>query len=370
MQSAEPDHGSTEAVIRSDRYRAIFEALPDGCVIVDREGTIRDLNASAERLFGYAREELLGENVEILVPDRFRAVHEEQRAAYSREPHVRPMGIGLELRARRKDGAELPVEIGLSPIETPDGLYVIASIHDVTDRIRLRAFGSGLLRGAEEERRRIARELHDDTAQSLSALLLRLQMARRTADPEKHEEMLKEMHGEILRASESVRRILRGLRPPALEEVGVVAAIRAHLRSALADTGLEVELDAAPVEDVLSGDAKLALYRIVQEAISNVLRHAEADRVSIHIATADGKVVATVADDGRGFDVAKAAGGRGLGILGMQERALLLGGRVSVKSERDDGTRVRIELPTEEAETEREPAWLPDGASGDPSPDF
>jgi PAS domain S-box-containing protein len=330
-----------------DTYRAIFDALPEGCILVGDDGIILDLNAEAERVFGYTRQEIIGQDIDILVPRRFRDRHRSERSEYSRHPSVRPMGIGMELRARHKDGSELPVEIGLSPVHTPTGHFVIAAIHDVTDRIRLRAFGSGLLRGAEEERRRLARELHDDTAQSLSALLLRLQMARRTEDEERRASMLAEMHAEILRASESVRHILRGLRPPALEEAGVVAAIRAHIRSTLAETGLSVELDAAPVEDRLSADVKLALYRIVQEAISNVVRHAAASRIQISVATGDGKLQATVTDDGCGFDLGRAvsSGGRGLGVLGMQERAIILGGRVEIGSAPDTGTRVSIELP-------------------------
>jgi PAS domain S-box-containing protein len=329
-------------------YREIFEVSPDGCLIVDEEGQIVVANARAEELFGYSRDELLRMNVDELVPESLRLQHRILRERFQVAPGRRHMGSGLELRAHRKDGRELPVEIGLSPLRMSTGTFVVATVHDVTDRARLRAFGSGLLQGAEEERQRLARDLHDDTAQSLSALLLRLQMARRTGHPERREELLAEMHGEILRASESVRRILHGLRPPALEEAGVVAAVRAHLRNSLTDSGLNMTLLADPVEELLSREGRLALYRIMQEALSNVVRHANARNLHLRIRARGQAVQATVEDDGRGFSIEEvmSAQRKGLGVLGMQERAIIVGGRVEIESAPGQGTRVQIRIPS------------------------
>jgi PAS domain S-box-containing protein len=331
-----------------EEYREIFEVSPDGCLIVDEVGRIVGANARAEELFGYPRQELFAMNVDELVPTGLQFQHRALRERFQTAPRRRDMGSGLELRARRQDGLEVPVEIGLSPLLMSDGTLIVATVHDVTDRARLRAFGSGLLQGAEEERQRLARDLHDDTAQSLSALLLRLQMARRTGDPERREELLAEMHGEILRASESVRRILYGLRPPALEEAGVVAAIRAHLRNSLAESGLNVTLRADAVEDLLNPEGRLALYRIVQEALSNAVRHANAQNLRLRVRALDRAVRATVEDDGRGFVVEEAisAHRKGLGVLGMQERAIIVGGRVEIESSPGRGTRVTIEIPS------------------------
>ncbi len=329
-------------------FRAVFEGAPDACVIVDDEGRIVLVNEEAEQLFGYPRAELLGQPVELLVPEARREAHARQRGAYQATPAKRPMGLGLELHARRRDGSDVPVEIGLSPVETDSGRFTLAIIHDLTERRRLRAFGAGLLQGAEEERQRISRELHDDTAQSLAALVLRLQMARRSEDPDTRERLLKELHEEIHRTSEGVRRILRGLRPPLLDDVGLVAALRAHAKSALADSGVELAIEAAEdVEHLLSREAKLALYRIAQEAISNVLRHAEAGRVRISIASEETSVVVTVEDDGVGFDLdaADPGGGRGLGLVGIMERAAILGGRARVESWPGGGTHITVTMP-------------------------
>ena len=329
------------------QYRAVFEAAPDGIIIVDGRGQIRDVNPKAEALFGYARDELVGQPVERLIPEAARGAHERDRAAFVQDPRARPMGVGLELRGRRKDGGTFPVEISLSPLRTAQDVLVISTIRDVTQRRRLRQFGFGALRAAEEERRRIARELHDDTAQRLAAILLRLRLLSAERMGPDRDRLLEEVRAELREAAEAVRRIARGLRPPALEDAGVATAIRAHVRTRFSGGGPRVELDLGPVDDVLDEEAKLVLYRIVQEALSNVVRHAEASRVTIQVDVYGDHVRAVVEDDGRGFDPRKPPrdDGRGLGLLGMRERATLVGGHVEVESEPGAGTRIRLQIP-------------------------
>lgn len=330
-------------------YRSIFEAAPDGIALVDEDGTIVEANPQMERLFGYEPGTLVGQSVEALVPETVRDAHRGHRARYGSQPRRRPMGIGMELVGRRADGTEFPAEISLSPLPERVGC-VICIVRDVTDRVRLRAFTKDAVDAAEEERRRIARELHDDTAQVLSALLLKLEAVLRTHDEAARERLCREVKDGLREAAEGVRRIARGLRPPALEDAGVVAAIEAHVRAISERSGgVVTEFEAEPVDGGLSEEARLVLYRVVQEAVTNALKHAEPSRILVSLRMEDGDVVACVEDDGSGFEPAAIERrSHGLGLVGMRERAAGVGGRVTFESRPGEGTRVVLRLPVQE----------------------
>lgn len=333
-------------------YRELFAAAPDGILVVDAAGRVRDANPAAEQLFRLDREELVDSPVERLVPERSRGVHRRERTSYVEDPHTRPMGIGMELRGRRSDGTEFPVEISLSPVDVEGETFVIATVRDVSERKRLREFGVGALRAAEAERSRIARELHDDAAQRLSSLLVRLRLARQASDPDRREELLDEVREQLIDSTEMVRHIARGLRPPALEDVGLATAIRSHVRAQLEHADFEVDLDLSEVDGLLDAEQRLVVYRFVQEALSNVLRHAGAERVEIGLRRDGGQVLAEVTDDGCGFDHGRVLKGDapGLGLVGMQERAGLIGAELEIRTAPDEGTAVRITIPEDSEE--------------------
>jgi PAS domain S-box-containing protein len=341
----------TASAFSAETYRAIFEASPDGVLVVDGRGVIREVNAAAEEIFGYAPGELPGRGVDQLVPDNVREVHASHRVRYMEHPHPRPMGIGLELRGRRRDGSEFPVEISLSPLTSEGGApLIIATVRDVTQRKRLRDFSAGALRASEDERRRIARELHDDTAQRLATLLVQLRLLER-APAEDRDRRYEELRRQLVEAVDSVRQIARALRPPELEDSGVTLALRAHARSLQERTGLQVELDVQPVDHLLARDAQLVLYRIVQEALSNVLRHSGVSSARVRVGAEARQVVALVEDQGRGFQPGQSNGPPGgLGVQGMQERAMMVGGDVRVESGPGQGTRVHVRIPVAHAE--------------------
>lgn len=213
-------------------------------------------------------------------------------------------------------------------------------------RARLRDVARRALSAQEEERKRIARELHDETAQALGAVLVKLQVARRQPDRAARETMLEEVRQAIGEAMEGVRRFARGLRPPALDDLGLPAAVAAHARSLAAETGIRIEVRDAVRRQALAPEVELALYRIVQEALANAARHSGAATVEVRLEHNGAWVVATVQDDGRGFepDQIEAAPGRGLGLFGMRERAAYVGGEVEITSAAGAGTRVRARV--------------------------
>lgn len=340
-------------MLSADEYRAVFEASPDGIVVVDGGGVIRDVNPHVETLFGWAREELVGETVEMLIPKVFRTAHHEHRTRFVRNPHTRAMGAGMELQGQRKDGSDFDAEISLSPWENEGEFCVICSVRDITERKRLHDFSLGAMRASEEERQRIARELHDDTAQRLVALMLRVRLLGREQDADVRQTILDEFRAELLAAAEGVKRMARGLRPPELEEIGLEAAILAHVRGLREGAGFEVHAEVDSVNHLLDDDAKLALYRVVQEALSNVLRHAGTGKARVQVGVSDGMVHAVVEDDGSGFSLAETGkGGGGLGLTGMRERAMMIGGQVDIESIPGRGTVVRLTVPAHAVETQ------------------
>jgi len=333
-------------MVGADEYRAVFDSLPDGILIVDDEGLIRDVNSQTQVLFGYEREELLGQPVEQLLPSTLRAAHREHRSRFTKHPHTRPMGIGLDLRARRRDGSEFEVEISLSPWMGAKGPRVICSVRDITIAKRLRDFSEGALRSVEDERRRIARELHDDTAQRLAVLLLKVRLLGIQMGEAAPSDALDELRDEIKDVAEGVKRVARGLRPPELEEVGLAAAIQAHARQLKESSGVEITTALADVDEKLSVDGCLTVYRMVQETLSNVVRHSGASAASVTLGLDDDLVTLIVEDRGRGFSAERPfGGGPGLGLIGLHERALMAGGEVDIDSRPGEGTRVTVHLP-------------------------
>jgi two-component system sensor histidine kinase UhpB len=215
-------------------------------------------------------------------------------------------------------------------------------------RRRLRETAQRAIAAQEEERKRIARELHDGIAQTLAALRVRLRVARSLDESEARTRLLERLGTELGEATEEVRRIAQGLRPPALDILGLAAAIDSYVRSVGDAAGFAVDTRLEPVEGLLPPEAELVLYRIVQEALSNAARHARAGTVRVRLTSGSGTVVAAIEDDGRGFDVDAELSRGGLGLFGMQERAGYVGGTVTIESEPGRGTRVRALIPVVE----------------------
>ena len=207
-----------------------------------------------------------------------------------------------------------------------------------------RRAGSAALQAQEQERARVARDLHDEVNQSLTGLLLRLEAAREAAPPELEEE-LAETKALANQAMRELLSLARQLRPTALDDLGLAAATAGQVEQ-LARGEIEAEFGADGDFSDLGDDAQLVVYRVAQEALSNAARHSDAGRVEARLLRLDdGGVELTVADDGRGFAFDESEGG--LGIAGMRERALLIGGELTIESRPGRGTTVRLTVPGE-----------------------
>jgi two-component system sensor histidine kinase UhpB len=217
-----------------------------------------------------------------------------------------------------------------------------AAFNDMLERLEdeRRESARRAVRAQEAERRRLARELHDELGQSLTGVLLQVDHAIRTPDAPR----LEEARETARRSLEDVRRIARDLRPDTLEELGLASALNALGTRLTRDTGVAVERELDGAVPELPADTEVVVYRVAQEALTNVARHAGASRVTLGLARPPGgRVVLTVDDDGPGLPAGASDAGRG--ITGMRERALLVRGRLELGSSPLGGTRVRLEVP-------------------------
>jgi two-component system sensor histidine kinase UhpB len=200
--------------------------------------------------------------------------------------------------------------------------------------------GTAALRAQEEERRRVARDLHDEVNQSLTGLLLRLEAAREAAPPELEEE-LAETKALANQAMRELLALARQLRPTALDDLGLAAAIAGQVDQ-LSRSGIDATLSEEGDLSSLADDVQLVVYRVAQEALANAARHSGAGRVDVVLRQRGEGVELEVSDDGRGF--AFEASERGLGIAGMRERALLVGAELTIESRPEQGTTVRLRV--------------------------
>jgi two-component system, NarL family, sensor histidine kinase UhpB len=220
----------------------------------------------------------------------------------------------------------------------PEVGHLVRVFNQMLDRLESerRESGARAFRAQESERARIARGLHDEVGQVLTGVLLQLESEGRS----------EEAKAAVRQALEEVRRIARELRPEMLEHLGLVSALIELSRKFADQTGLRIDRDFSGELPALSDEAELAVYRVAQESLTNVARHAHASRVAIALQPGPGSVVLRVVDDGTGMDEAASLNGHG-GLRGMRERAVLVGGALAVKQAHDGGVEVRLEVPAE-----------------------
>jgi signal transduction histidine kinase len=278
-------------------------------------------------------------------------------------------GVALALARFGRGQIDQPL-----PADSPDEIGQLAiAFNDMSQRIQNeeaenRALSEGLRRESgqryellkrlitaqEEERRRVARDLHDELGLGLGGLAFSLEAMERlwVDSPEVAREQLRQTRALVAETTNLAYDLILALRPSALDDLGLVPALRAHAERALKDTSIQLQIESRDLARRLPPEIEVALFRTFQEALTNVVRHAQAKRVSISLAAPNGAFEGEIADDGRGFDLREARsngdGPRGLGLLGMQERVAQCGGQLQIFTEPGTGTRIQIHIPIPE----------------------
>jgi PAS domain S-box-containing protein len=345
----------TELLRQSEaKYRELFQDASDAIIIHDMEGNILDANKACERLLGYPVSELVGKKASsFLRADALALARQIRHKLLSGEK----IEHRYEQHLARRDGSEAIIELATRVIIAdgkPVGFENVG--RDVTEerkmRDNLRFLLKRVLMAQEEERKRISRELHDDTSQSLLLLIHRLDAIISDLGhslPQPVQDRLTQLHNLALEIFDGLRCYAQELRPAILDHLGLKAALGWMAENLSREHGIEVSVETLGTECDLSPETKLVLFRIAQEALTNVKKHSEASKASVKLEYGVDKITLTIADNGKGFELPKRLGDLAsagmLGLAGMDERARLLGGILWVQSKSGMGTTVTVELP-------------------------
>lgn len=340
------------------RMRSIFNSVSDSIIIIDENGIIESLNPSVERLFGYSTEELIGHNINKLMPEPDRSRHNSYITHYLRGGNAKIIGLRREVSGLRKDGSIFPMELGVSEFNVDQRHFFIGTAHDITERKKaedaLRDLSGHLETAREDERTRIAREIHDELGSLLTALKMDLSWLNKQLP-----EDLALCHGKIAVMSrhlddgiQTVRKIIADLRPSILDHLGLLAAIEWKLDEFKEQSGIQYALT-VPENNILMDESRdIAVFRIMQEALSNIALHSGATKVTLDVEAGTNSLMMKITDNGCGMTKAQMHKPGKYGILGMHERARHFGGEVIIASSPEKGTTLVLNMHLKSAESD------------------
>ena len=356
-----------ERALAERRFKQMVDSAPDAMVLTDAEGVIQLVNAQAERLLGYTRKEMVNAQYDFLIPEEYRPTLQGVVENFSEERDSFPRSYSLQVSALRKDGQLLPLEISMGKLETAGGFWVSVTLRDISQRVtqeqeqrrllervrrsreQLGALAIRLEEVQEAEQRRIAVELHDRVGQSLTGLNLNLQ-AIQSHVPSDQAELLQRLEDSLALVEETTRQV-RGLMgeldPPLLREYGLLPALRFGTQRFVERTGIQVSVIGDENLPRLPLRAETTLFRIVQECMTNVVKHAQASQVQISLEREGEDFVLAVQDDGVGFDPENLPVQEiqpTWGLVAIGERANAIGGELLIDSAPGKGATIQITI--------------------------
>jgi two-component system, LuxR family, sensor kinase FixL len=331
--------------LESCRKRAagILETAVNAIIVISERGEIETVNEAAVRMFGYSRDEMLGQNVKMLMPEPYRRNHDSYLQNYLQTGVKKIIGVGREAVGLRRDGSVFPIDLSVGEVMLKTGRIFTGIIRDMSERKRLE---QKLLSISEEEQARIGRDIHDDLCQQLAAIgcLSRAVYNRLSAADAPEALQLAEITRLISNANARAREMSRGLMPVTLDSQGLMAAL-AELASST-ERIFRVSCPFLCEEEVNLTDNRLSvqLYRIAQEAVANAIKHSHSDRIEIVLAMQKSGLQLSITDNGVGIPDNVAGQSTGMGLLTMSHRARVVGGSLSIQTLPHGGSRVLCEV--------------------------
>ncbi len=331
--------GEQQALEARLRLAAIVEASDDAIISTNIQGTIVSWNSAATRIFGYSRDEAIGQPFDMLIPPELR----DERDAIITRLNAGERFVHFETRRVTKAGTYVSVGVTISALRDAAGVTIgMARIdRDISEQKRaeqaLSSISGRLIEAQEHERTRIARELHDDIGQRLS--LVAIELAHASA------EATTKLQYDVSRIAEDVQALSHALHSSRVELLGLAPAVKTFCAQFAVQHEAVVDFQASDLPVRLPSDVSLCLYRVLQEALQNAAKHSRANRFEVKLWQQRQAIHAVVKDQGVGFDVKRAKEGTGIGLLSMTERVKLVSGSLSIDSQPGRGTTIHAEVP-------------------------
>ncbi len=361
-------HVQTERALRlsQERLADILNLAEDAIIVTEQDWSITLFNQGAAKLFGYDPREVLGKSIDLLLPEQFQIDSSAYINQFTHDPEfAHRMAQRREVFGLKKDATEFPAEASLSELKVAGRTTFTVIVRDITDRLRterqLQSLTADLMTAQEEERRRIARELHDDINQRLALVVI--DIGNMLSDPStmttSTHKTIQSLSQRLARISDDVRRMAYQFHPSILDDLGLTAALK-HMADEWSEkTGIRTIIVGEEMEEPLPRDVASCLYRVAQESLANVMKHARAARVELELTCDSQEITLSIYDTGVGFDFKDAqASHSGLGLVNMRERVRSVQGRLDIQSERGRGTRIIVHIPFSGAPYEKTTSYL------------